>query len=507
MTTQPPEEPPEPLLEEHVSDQPTPSEPTDGSVPDAGPSPVLVDPTPVESTPVEDTTFEHPPLDTIPADEPTEPTVESPVAPPMAAPGAEPVTAPVTAPVAAPGPPPSDPAGPPPWPTTAPGPSGPVGPPTMPPQPPPAPPSRPGAWRQFIAGALVGALVGGATAGGIYLATKDEATSRTVIVRESAGGARNTSAIAETRDIQGILQKVEPAVVAIQTGGAVTGDRSESGGAGTGFVISADGVIVTNNHVIEGADDIEVAFTDGTSERAEVLGTSADNDLAVLKVEATGLPFATLGSSEALQVGDEVIAIGNALALDGGLSVTRGIISAKERTVPEQNGARLYSVLQTDAAINPGNSGGPLVNSNGEVVGINTAIADPQEAQNVGFAISIDSAKSVIEDLRQGKQVRTAFLGVETEEVTPAVANQLDLETDSGVVIMNVTSDSAAEDAGLEEEDVIIAVGGVAVTSPDELAAQIRKSDPGDEVDVLVERNGSERTFSVTLGTRPQTDG
>jgi S1-C subfamily serine protease len=474
MTTQPPEEPPEPVLEEHVSDQPTSSEPTDATDPDAGPSPVLVDPTPVETSPV-----------------------EAPTDPALAAPLTEPVAAP-----------PPDPTGPPPWPTTAPGPTGPaapVGPPTVPPQPPTAPPSRPGAWKQFVAGALVGALVGGATAGAVYLATKDEPSSRTVIVREGAGGNRNTSAIAQTRDIQGILQRVEPAVVAIQTGGAVTGDRSEGGGAGTGFVISADGVIVTNNHVIEGAGgEIEVAFTDGTSERAEVLGTSADNDLAVLKVNATGLPFAELGDSEALQVGDEVIAIGNALALDGGLSVTRGIISAKERTVPEQNGARLYSVLQTDAAINPGNSGGPLVNSEGEVVGINTAIADPQEAQNVGFAISINSAKSVIEDLRAGKEVRTAFLGVETEEVTPAVANQLDLETESGVVIMNVTSGSAAQDAGLEDEDVIIAVGGTEVTTPDELAAQIRKSDPGDEVDILIERNGSQETVAVTLGTRPQ---
>jgi S1-C subfamily serine protease len=481
-----------------VSDQPTPSEPTDEAGPDAGPSPVLVDPAPVESPTIED-----PPLETIPVEEPTAPTPGSPVTDPAPAP----VAAPVTEPFAAPGPPPSDPTGPPPWPTTAPGPtgpSGPSGPPTMPPQPPTAPPRRPGAWKQFVVGALVGALVGGATAAGISLATNDDPAGRTVIVRESSDGARNTSALAEPRDIQGILQKVEPAVVAIQTGGAVTGDRSVSGGAGTGFVISEDGVIVTNNHVVEGADDIEVAFTDGTSERAEVLGTSADNDLAVLKVEATGLPFAALGSSEELQVGDEVIAIGNALALDGGLSVTRGIISAKERTVPEQNGARLYSVLQTDAAINPGNSGGPLVNSNGEVVGINTAIANPLEAQNVGFAISIDSARSVIEDLRQGNEVRTAFLGVETEEVTPAVANQLDLDTDSGVVIMNVTSDSAAQAAGLEEEDVIIAVSGTAVTTPDELATQIRKSDPGDVVDIRIERDGSQETIPVTLGTRPQ---
>ena len=204
-----------------------------------------------------------------------------------------------------------------------------------------------------------------------------------------------------------------------------------------------------------------------------MLGTSADNDLAVLKVDAHR-PAVRRSSadSEALQVGDEVVAIGNALALEGGLSVTAGSSRPRTARCPSRTGAALYSILQTDAAINPGNSGGPLVNAEGEVVGINTAIAGPQEAQNVGFAISIDAAKSVIEDLRQGREVQTAFLGVETEEVTPAVANQLDLETDSGVVIVNVTSDSAAEDAGLEDEDVIIAVGGTEVTSPDQLAAR-----------------------------------
>jgi serine protease Do len=185
--------------------------------------------------------------------------------------------------------------------------------------------------------------------------------------------------------------------------------------------------------------------------------------------------------------------------------VTRGIISAKDRTVPEQNGARLYSVLQTDAAINPGNSGGPLVNSEGEVVGINTAIADPQEAQNVGFAMSIDSVKSIIEDLRAGKEVQTAFLGVVTQEVTPALAEEEDLSTDQGAFVRRITDGSAADDAGIETQDVIIAVDGNQVTSPDELAAAVRKFKPGDDVDLLIERDGDQRTVSVTLGQRPRT--
>jgi S1-C subfamily serine protease len=363
-------------------------------------------------------------------------------------------------------------------------------------------------WKQFVAGALIGALVGGATAGGIYLATKDDTSTRTVIVRSSSGSSRNTSAIAEPRDIQGILAKVEPAVVAIRTGGAIEGVDSNTGGAGTGFVISPDGVVVTNNHVIEGANgEIEVAFTDGTSEKATVLGRSTENDLAVLKVDGSGLPVAKLGSSDTLQVGDEVIAIGNALALEGGLSVTRGIISAKDRTVPEETGSTLYSVLQTDAAINPGNSGGPLVNSDGEVVGINTAIADPTEAQNVGFAISIDMAKSVIDDLRSGREVKTAFLGVVTQQVTAAVAKELSLSTNTGVVVRRVNSGSAADSAGLKTDDVIITIAGNPVTSPDSLAAQVRKLKPGDKVDVLIERGGAQETVSVTLGTRPTTSG
>ena len=300
-----------------------------------------------------------------------------------------------------------------------------------PPPPPPvagtAPPAarrrRPGAWKQFVVGALVGALVGGGTASGVYLATKDDSSTRTVIVRQPTAGtsSRNTSTIAEPHDIQSILQKVEPAVVAIRTGGAVSGDQTENGGAGTGFVISSDGIIVTNNHVVEGANgEIQVTFTDGTSKTAKVLGRSTDNDLAVLKVDATGLPSAKLGSSDKLagrRRGDRDRQRPRARRR---LSVTRGIISAKDRTVPEESGATLYGVLQTDAAINPGNSGGPLVNSDGEVVGINTAIADPQEAQNVGFAIGIDTAKSVIDDLRTGKAVQTAFLGVVTQQVTPA---------------------------------------------------------------------------------------
>ena len=228
--------------------------------------------------------------------------------------------------------------------------------------------------------------------------------------------------------------------------GLFSGRGSSSGGEGTGFVIAPDGVIVTNNHVVEGAGGrIEVVFNDGTARKATVLGRSPELDLAVIRAQnVSGLPTVQLGSSAELVVGDDVVAIGNALALDGGLSVTRGIISAKGRTVDTDANTSLYNMLQTDAAINPGNSGGPLLNSRGQVVGINTAIANPGEAQNVGFAISIDSARPIIDQLRAGQAVELAYLGVQTKTVTPAIANELKLASPTGAVVVRVQPRTAA---------------------------------------------------------------
>lgn len=415
------------------------------------------------------------------------------------------------------------PLGPPPWPETPP-----LGPPPWPEAPPgwasrhrPGGPGSAGAptgpsggpgrtvrgWRAVTAAALVGALTGAGSAAGVYLATREERpTADPVVIPTVPRGTGQPSVIARPGAIQELVRRAEPAVVAIRTGVAVDGDVfGGGGGAGTGFVVDPNGIIVTNNHVIDGAGGrIEVTFSDGTSRRAEVLGRSADNDLAVLRVEARGLPTLPLGSSEAAQVGDDVIAIGNALALEGGLSVTRGIISAKKRTVSEPNGATLYDVLQTDAAINPGNSGGPLMNAAGQVIGINTAIANPNQAQNVGFAISIDSAKPIIEELAAGRQVRTPYLGVYMERVTPAIRNELDLRTQRGAVILRVVASSGAEAAGLRPGDVILAVGGEAVAGPEDVGATIRRYRPGDRITVRIERDGQERDVTVRLGTRPE---
>jgi S1-C subfamily serine protease len=367
-----------------------------------------------------------------------------------------------------------------------------------------------------VVGALVGALVGGGTAAGVALATRDDATTttRTVVVGgASSKPVSNTSVIGKAKDVQAVLAKVNGAVVAVQTGAAVDSglfsgsSDSSSGGEGTGFVISPDGVIVTNNHVVADAGGrIEVEFGDGTKQAAELLGRAPEYDLAVLKVDAKNLPTIKLGNSDALQVGDQVIAVGNALALQGGLSVTEGIISGKGRVVPEdETGATLYDMLQTDAAINPGNSGGPLVNAAGEVVGINTALAGG--SQNVGFAISIDSAKSVIDSLRDGKSVRVAFLGVTTSDVTPAVAKSLHLTTKTGAVVRTVSNGAAAAKGGVQANDVIVAIGGRAVNGPQDVGAEIRRYAPGDTVDVTVERDGKQVTLPVTLGARPDSVG
>jgi serine protease Do len=205
-----------------------------------------------------------------------------------------------------------------------------------------------------------------------------------------------------------------------------------------------------------------------------------------------------LGDSDALQVGDEVVAIGNALALEGGLTVTRGIISGPPREGTEL-GTGLESFLQTDASINPGNSGGPLVDAAGRVIGINTMVAD--QAENVGFAIPISNAMPVIEDLRAGRV--PAFLGVATETITPEIADEIGVDADSGAVILEVTPGSPADEAGLREEDVLVRLGDTTIESASDVPDAIRQHQPGDEVEVEVIRGGQRETVTARLVERP----
>jgi S1-C subfamily serine protease len=359
-----------------------------------------------------------------------------------------------------------------------------VEPPTRP-SPAGTPPAPPGRMRHLLAGAAVGGICGALAAAGVFVALDDDGGTSATPAVETPEISREASTIPEG-DIAGVIAEVQPAVVAVTT--SLEGQGGGEG-AGTGFVIAADGVIVTNAHVVDGAADIEVAFSDGTTMTADVVGGDTGADLAVLDVEADGLPVVELGDSNAVQVGDEVIAIGNALALEGGLSVTRGIISGPPREIGTEIGTVLESVLQTDAAINRGNSGGPLVDAQGRVIGINTAIADPSIAQNVGFAIPISHALPIIEDLRAGRV--PAFLGVVTDD------------SDDGVVVVSVTDGSPAADAGIEEGDVLVSIGGDEIDEAGDVPAAIRSHRPGDEVEVVVERDGERVTVNATLAERP----
>ncbi|HEY6415517.1 MAG TPA: trypsin-like peptidase domain-containing protein, partial [Acidimicrobiales bacterium] len=302
--------------------------------------------------------------------------------------------------------------------------------------------------------------------------------------------------------------QVQPAVVSVQTkslsvGNLISPEVQE--GAGTGFIVSSDGKIVTNDHVVDGAQQVQVTLSDGTTKSAKVLGADPNADLAVLKIDGTNLPTVKLGNSDDVAVGDPVVAIGNALALQGGPTVTEGIVSALGRTISEENGVRLQHVIQTDAAINPGNSGGPLVDSKGRVIGINTAVAG--QAQNIGFAISIDQAKQVVNDLESGKQPTHPLLGVDSVDMTPALEHQLNLSVDHGALVVTVEPGTGAAAAGIQQGDVILKFGSHDVKSADDLSNAVSDTSPGDHATVVLQRGSQQMTVTVEIGQRPASNG
>ena len=312
------------------------------------------------------------------------------------------------------------------------------------------------------------------------------ATTTPIPTAPAAGSGSTAPPLAGAAlDVKGILAKVEPSVVDI-----VASSRRGSG-EGTGIIISSDGYVLTNAHVVDGASRVSVA-TAGSSRAlsATVVGADEAHDVALLKIDgASGLPAAELGRSADLNVGEDVVAIGNALGLRGDPTVTRGIVSALNRTVENLTG-----MIQTDAAINPGNSGGPLVNSAGQVIGINTAVA-ADGAQNIGFAIPIDKAKSLGDRLKTGQgPAPTAFLGVSTTETEDGSA---------GALVVSLVSGGPASRAGISVGDLVVTFDGKPVAGADTLSGLVQGRQPGDTVQVVVERDGSSRTISVTLGTKP----
>jgi len=297
----------------------------------------------------------------------------------------------------------------------------------------------------------------------------------------------------DSGEIADLVAAARPSVVLVRTEmeqAGPFGGISRGAGAGTGFVLSSDGFIVTNNHVVENGTRITVTFADGSEEAATVVAADPSRDLAVVQVDRTDLRPLAVGDSDDLRLGDQLIAVGYALDLNGEPSVTAGILSARERSITAPNGEQLVNLLQTDTAINPGNSGGPLLNGNGEVVGINTAIAG--QAQNIGFAIAITPVLDVIDQLRAGDVPERALLGVTT---APSVDPR-------GAEIVELAPGSGAADSDLQVGDVITAVDDRRVDDSLELGSAIATYLPGDEVTVTVDRDGSSVEVTAVLGAR-----
>ncbi len=274
--------------------------------------------------------------------------------------------------------------------------------------------------------------------------------------------------------------------------------RQKSSALGSGFIISADGYIVTNNHVVEGADKVTVKLNGDRSAglAATIVGTDEETDLALLKVESpTPLPVLKFGDSDAMEVGDWVVAIGNPFGLSN--TVTAGILSAKGRDI---HAGPFDNFLQTDASINPGNSGGPLINMAGEVIGINTAIT--ANGQGIGFAIPSNLASRVINDLREGKKVSRGWIGVTIQDVDENMAKALGLKEAKGALIGSVMDDEPGDKAGLRAGDVIVRVGDTPIESASEVTRSVAALKPDTKVDVVVIRDGKEVKRTVTLGER-----
>ena len=269
-------------------------------------------------------------------------------------------------------------------------------------------------------------------------------------------------------------------------------------GFGSGVIISADGYIVTNNHVVAGSNEIEVVMNDRRSFPAEIIGVDPSTDIALLRIKASDLPFMVFGDSDDLRLGQWVLAVGNPYNLTS--TVTAGIVSAKARSINILGESSIESFIQTDAAVNPGNSGGALVNTRGDLVGINTAIASRTGSYSGNsFAVPVNIAKKVVADLKEFGQVQRAILGVTIQDVTQEVAKTNNIETLKGVYINGIREGGAAREAGIKEGDVILSVNNVNVNSVSELQEQISKFRPNDKVNILINRNNKEKDFEVVL--------
>ncbi|MCU1398951.1 MAG: peptidase family protein [Acidimicrobiales bacterium] len=346
------------------------------------------------------------------------------------------------------------------------------------------------AWCAALVGVYVGARI----------ERDDQASTQHVSTQAPVVGGPRNPALTGGIDVASVTAALRHSVVSVSSD---VSDANFTGeGVGTGVVLTADGQILTNAHVVAGATTVRVRLDGERDPRpATVVAADTDNDLALLQIDADGLSPATLADPSSVRVGDDVIAIGFALDLDGDASVTRGIVSALDRTLITDTGA-LDGLIQTDAAISSGNSGGPLVNAAGEVIGIDTAIArgdSNNTATNIGFAISMSQVLPEIDVLRAqagGTSRDAGFLGVGLEDRS---------DGGQGAVVTDISPDSPAAFAGLEAGDIVVAVDGETVDGTGGVIGAIRGHQPGDDVQVTVERNGDPLTVDVTLAERPPT--
>jgi S1-C subfamily serine protease len=378
---------------------------------------------------------------------------------------------------------------------------------------------------------ILSGLLGGLVVlvlGAILIATDviDTGDSRTVVQSSPITQTTSGDGDGDGRSVRDIYKQEGRGVAFVQAEGvssdqSIFGAPNEGTATGSGFVVDKEGTILTNAHVVDGADNVTVSFSEnGDAVDAEVKGVDASTDLAVLQIDPSDVENLTpipLGDSSQVEVGDPVVAIGNPFGFQR--TVTTGIVSALQRQIDAPNGFPIRNVIQTDASINPGNSGGPLLDANGRVIGINSQIATGGTSQGsvgIGFAVPINTAKSLLPELRQGDEIERAYLGVTMSDVDENVAKDLDLPVDHGALIQQAVEDGPAADAGLRGSsgndtsgnvtgggDLLVKVDGKEINNSDDVAAAIEDNDPSDTIEVEYYRGDELKTASVKLAERP----